>query len=165
MSCFHFSFRRSHRTISGGRNVGVVWYCETCPKTVPEGESEFCADLATNIVFRSIGVERDFGPIEHHQPHRRSRGVIVPEGASRNRSFRTGPTLASSCSPQFAREQQWKIVAPSVTIFGPWLKRRAQLSPWGGSTQERAPSQASKSCAPLSLAHRTPQHRQTGTQQ
>jgi hypothetical protein len=72
------------------RDIGVIWHCETCAEIVPEGESKLCAgleeaqegvaaiaagiascaaadfapgDLATNIVFRSVGVERDFGPL------------------------------------------------------------------------------------------------------
>ena len=72
----------------------MIWHPETCAEIVPEGESELCAgleeaqegvaaiaariascaaadfalgDLATNIVFRSVGVERNFGPFEHHQ--------------------------------------------------------------------------------------------------
>ena len=76
------------------RDVGVVWHCEPCAEIVPEGDAELCAglaeaeegiaavatdvaagaaadlalgDLAADVVLRAVGVQRDFGPIEHHQ--------------------------------------------------------------------------------------------------
>jgi hypothetical protein len=77
-----------------GWDIGVVWHSETRAEIVPECDSELCAglgeaeegiaaiatgvasgasadlsldDLAADVVLRSVGVERDFGPIEHHE--------------------------------------------------------------------------------------------------
>ena len=77
-----------------GRNLLVVWHSETRAEIVPEWDSELCAglgeaeegiaaiatgvasgasadlsldDLAADVVLRSVGVERDFGPIQHHE--------------------------------------------------------------------------------------------------
>src|SRR6266851_6683716 len=75
-------------------DIRTVWHCETGAEVVPECDAELCAgfgeaeegvaavatgvasgaaadlslcDLAADIVFRSVGVERNFGTIEHHQ--------------------------------------------------------------------------------------------------
>ena len=77
-----------------GRDVDAVWHCEPRSEIIPEGDAKLCAglaeaeegiaavatgvascaaadlalgDLAADIVLRSVGVQWDFGPIEHHE--------------------------------------------------------------------------------------------------
>jgi hypothetical protein len=77
-----------------GWNIGAVWYREAGAEVVPERDAELgagfaeaeecvaavatsiasCAaahlsfgDVAAHVVFRSVGVERNFGAVEHHQ--------------------------------------------------------------------------------------------------
>ena len=116
-----------------GWDIGVVWHSETRAEIVPECDSELCAglgeaeegiaaiatgvasgasadlsldDLAADVVLRSVGVERDFGPIEHHEQF-----AFVGMEPREQRSRVTKPVLRLKIRSNRARRAalRWRV--------------------------------------------------------